>query len=88
MSVIGPRPERPIFVEEFKGKITDYEKRLVVKPGITGMAQVFHKYDETLEDVKKKLKYDLLYIKNVGLWADVGIMLRTVGVVLTGQGAK
>ena len=88
MSVIGPRPERPVFVEKFKEIIPDYEKRISVKPGITGLAQVWHKYDETIEDVKKKVRYDLLYIRKICLWADLRIMLRTVRVVFTGEGAR
>jgi exopolysaccharide biosynthesis polyprenyl glycosylphosphotransferase len=88
MSLIGPRPERPVFVERFKGEIADYEKRLAVKPGITGLAQVWHKYDETIEDVKKKIKYDILYIKKFCLWTDLRILLRTVRVVFTGEGAR
>jgi len=88
MSLIGPRPERPVFVEMFKEEIPGYEKRLGVKPGITGLAQVWHRYDETIEDVKKKLKYDLLYIKRMCLWADFNIVMRTVRVVLTGEGAR
>ena len=88
MSLIGPRPERPKFVKQFKKDIPDYEKRLFVKPGITGLAQVWWRYDESFTDVKKKLKYDLLYIKNVCLTADLNILLRTVRVVFTGEGAK
>ena len=88
MSIIGPRPERPIFVEQLKKQIDGYEKRLMVKPGITGLAQVWHRYDETIEDVKKKIRYDLLYIKKMCLWTDVRIMFRTVRVVLTGEGAR
>lgn len=88
MSLIGPRPERPVFVEQFKEVIPEYEMRLMVKPGITGMAQVWHKYDETIEDVKKKIKYDLLYIKKVNIWTDFQIFLRTFRVVFTGQGAR
>jgi lipopolysaccharide/colanic/teichoic acid biosynthesis glycosyltransferase len=59
-----------------------------VKPGITGLAQVWWRYDESVEDVKKKLKYDILYVKRLCLWADVSILLRTFRVVLTGEGAK
>lgn len=88
MSFVGPRPERPMFVEKLRKEISDYEKRLAVKPGITGMAQVWHKYDETVADVRKKIKYDILYIKRLSLWTDFVIFLRTFRVVLTGQGAR
>jgi len=88
MSIIGPRPERPEMVRNFKNLILDYEKRLQVKPGITGLAQVFHKYDETLDDVKKKIKYDILYIRSMCLLADLRIMAQTCFVVLTGRGAR
>lgn len=88
MSLIGPRPERPVFVDEFKQAIPDYEKRLNVKPGITGLAQVWHKYDEDINDVKRKLKYDLLYIKKLCFWGDFNILLRTFRVVFTGEGAR
>ena len=88
MSVVGPRPERPEFVEKLKVQIPSYESRLAVKPGITGLAQVWHRYDETIEDVKKKVKYDLLYIKKVCLWTDLRIFFRTFRVVLTGEGAR
>ncbi len=87
MSIVGPRPERPVFVDQFKKTICNYGKRICVKPGITGLAQVWHKYDETIKDVRKKVKYDLLYIKRICLWTDVQIMLRTVRVVFTGAGA-
>lgn len=88
MSLIGPRPERPVFVEKFKAVIPDYKKRISVKPGITGLAQVWHKYDESIEDVKKKVKYDLLYIKKICLWTDMRILFRTFRVVVTGEGAR
>lgn len=88
MSVIGPRPERPMFVDQFKISIENYEQRLTVKPGITGLAQVFHTYDEDIEGVRKKLEYDLQYIKNMDMWADLKIVFRTVTVVLTGFGAR
>lgn len=88
MSIIGPRPERPVFVNEFKQIIPNYEARLAVKPGITGLAQVWHRYDETIQDVKKKVKYDILYIKRMCFWADLNIILRTVRVVITGEGAR
>lgn len=88
MSIVGPRPERPCFVIELKNKVMDYEKRLKVKPGITGLAQVWHRYDETIEDVKKKIKYDLLYIKEMCVMTDLRILARTILVVLTGKGAR
>ncbi|MBF0478088.1 MAG: exopolysaccharide biosynthesis polyprenyl glycosylphosphotransferase [Candidatus Omnitrophica bacterium] len=88
MSLIGPRPERPVFVEKFKKAIPDYYKRLYIKPGLTGIAQVWYKYDESMEDVRKKVKYDLLYIKKACLWTDMRIILRTVRVVFTGEGAQ
>ncbi len=88
MSIVGPRPERPEMVRDLKRLILDYEKRLQVKPGITGLAQVWHKYDETIEDVKKKIKYDLLYIKKMCLWVDLRVMAKTFLVVLTGTGAR
>jgi len=88
MSIVGPRPERPELVKVLKGVISDYEKRLKVKPGITGLAQVWHKYDETIQDVKKKIKYDLLYIREMCLMVDLRILARTFFVVLIGRGAR
>ncbi len=87
MSLIGPRPERPEFVSKFTVQIPEYGKRLDVKPGLTGLAQVWHRYDRNLVDVKKKIKYDLLYIKKLCLWTDFRILLRTFRVVITGEGA-
>jgi exopolysaccharide biosynthesis polyprenyl glycosylphosphotransferase len=88
MSVIGPRPERPVFIEKLKSQISDYPKRLSVKPGITGLAQVYHRYDESIVDVRKKVKYDILYIKKMSMGTDLGIVARTFGVILTGFGAR
>ena len=88
MSIVGPRPERPELARDLKTIICDYEKRLQVKPGITGLAQVWHKYDETIEDVKKKIKYDLLYIRRMCLWVDLRVIAQTFVVVLTGRGAR
>ena len=88
MSIIGPRPERPIFARRLESEIKDYGKRLNVKPGITGLAQVWHKYDETIEDVKRKLKLDLLYIRKMCLWVDMRILALTIIAVLTGKGAR
>ncbi|MFO7447587.1 MAG: sugar transferase [Ignavibacteriaceae bacterium] len=86
MSVVGPRPERPFFVEKLTQEIPYYKRRLKVRPGITGWAQVKHKYDETIEDVKVKLRYDLFYIENMSLRMDFKILLRTIFVVLFGKG--
>jgi lipopolysaccharide/colanic/teichoic acid biosynthesis glycosyltransferase len=87
MSLVGPRPERPVFVDRFRDQIPNYSERLRVKPGITGLAQVCHKYDETLRDVKRKLAYDLLYIQRMCLMVDLAIMFMTVR-RLTGKGAR
>lgn len=86
MSMVGPRPERPFFVEKLAEEIPYYKRRLKVRPGITGWAQVKHKYDESIEDVKVKLRYDLFYIENMSLRMDFKIIFRTVFVVLFGKG--
>ena len=86
MSMVGPRPERPFFVEKLAEEIPYYKRRLKVRPGITGWAQVKHKYDETIEDVKVKLRYDLFYIENMSLRMDFKIIFRTIFVVLFGKG--
>lgn len=86
MSLIGPRPERPFFVEQLKKEIPYYFKRLSVKPGITGWAQVKHKYDESFEDVKTKIQYDFYYIENMSLKLDFKIMINTVIVILLMKG--
>lgn len=86
MSIVGPRPERPFFVEMLSKEIPYYKRRLKVRPGITGWAQVKHKYDENIEDVKIKLRYDLFYIENMSLRMDFKILFRTVFVMLLGTG--
>ena len=86
MSFIGPRPERPFFVESFREQIPLYEKRLAVKPGVTGWAQVKWRYDETIEDVKEKLKYDLYYIENHSLLLDIKIFFLTFLTVMLQKG--
>jgi exopolysaccharide biosynthesis polyprenyl glycosylphosphotransferase len=86
MSLVGPRPERPAFVDEFRHTIPLYERRMNIKPGITGWAQVKHKYDETLTDVKDKLQYDLFYLENMSLALDLKIILSTVGIILQCKG--
>ena len=86
MSFVGPRPERPFFVEKLSHEIPLYKRRLKVRPGVTGWAQVKHKYDENIEDVKMKLRYDLFYIENMSLRMDFKIIFRTIFVVLFGKG--
>jgi exopolysaccharide biosynthesis polyprenyl glycosylphosphotransferase len=86
MSLVGPRPERPFFVKKLNQEYPFYMRRLKVRPGITGLAQIKHPYDEHLEDVREKLRYDLYYIENMGLWLDLKIMIRTVRVMLLGKG--
>ena len=85
MSIIGPRPERPTLTMEFNEKIPGFINRLVVKPGLTGYAQVNGGYDISPED---KIKDDLYYIRNRSVFLDLGILLKTVKVVLTGEGAR
>lgn len=86
MSLVGPRPERPYFVEKLSKEIPLYQRRLRVKPGITGWAQVKWKYDEDLEDVRQKVKYDLFYIENMSLQQDINILFQTVRTALLGKG--
>jgi len=77
MSLIGPRPERPVFVEKFKREITNYTDRLAVRPGITGWAQVNHVYDQSVEDVRRKVEFDCEYIRRMGWGIDLRIMWAT-----------
>ena len=80
MSIIGPRPERPHFVDMFKDEIHGYSFRMTVKPGITGLAQCYHRYDETIRDVERKLRYDALYIRKMCWTLDMRIILKTLSV--------
>jgi lipopolysaccharide/colanic/teichoic acid biosynthesis glycosyltransferase len=88
MHFVGPRPERPEFVEWLSREIPFYGVRHVVRPGITGWAQVQYKYGNTLEDAREKLQYDLFYIKNVSVGLDLLILFQTIKIVLLGRGAK
>ncbi len=88
MSMVGPRPERPFFVEQLTQEIPFYAVRHSVKPGVTGWAQVRYHYGSTVEDSQEKLQYDLYYVKNHTLFLDLVVLLETVGVVLTGKGAR
>jgi sugar transferase (PEP-CTERM system associated) len=88
MHFVGPRPERPEFVEWLSREIPYYGVRHVVRPGITGWAQVQYKYGNTLEDAREKLQYDLFYIKNASFGLDLLIMFQTIKIVLLGRGAK
>ena len=87
MSLIGPRPERPEFMESLSAEIPHYVDRLGLKPGLTGMAQVVNGYDNELEGFRRKVSYDLLYLQNCCLLNDLKILLRTVRVVISGEGA-
>ncbi len=88
MSFVGPRPERPFFVEQLRKEIPFYAERLTVRPGLTGWAQIKYPYGASIEDSKEKLAYDLYYIKNISLLFDISILLRTVRVILFRQGAR
>jgi sugar transferase (PEP-CTERM system associated) len=86
MSFVGPRPERPEFNRNLEKEIPYFSLRHLVKPGITGWAQVNYRYGASIEDAKQKLQYDLYYIKNYSLWLDLIIVLRTIRVVLGAKG--
>jgi sugar transferase (PEP-CTERM system associated) len=88
MSFVGPRPERPYFVSKLRKEIPYYGVRSVVKPGITGWAQIKYPYGASVKDAMEKLQYDLYYIKNMSLILDTLIILKTVRIVLSGAGAR
>ncbi len=88
MSLVGPRPERPYFVDQLTRDIPFYAVRHSVKPGVTGWAQVSYHYGASVDDSIQKLQYDLYYVKNHTLFLDIVILFETVGVVLTGKGAQ
>ncbi len=88
MSLVGPRPERPYFVEQIARQVPFYAARHSVKPGVTGWAQVRHKYGASVDDAADKLEYDLYYVKNHRLWFDIRILFDSVRVVLLAEGAR
>ncbi|GAB3267080.1 hypothetical protein GCM10027296_45480 [Chitinimonas naiadis] len=88
MSLVGPRPERPYFVDQLTRDIPFYAVRHSVKPGVTGWAQVNYHYGASVDDSVQKLQYDLYYVKNHTLLLDLNVLIKTVGVVLTGKGAQ
>jgi lipopolysaccharide/colanic/teichoic acid biosynthesis glycosyltransferase len=88
MAFVGPRPERPEFVEWLSREIPYYSVRHMVRPGLTGWAQVKYKYGSTVEDAREKLQYDLFYIKNASIGLDLLIMFQTIKTVLLSRGAQ
>ena len=86
MSVIGPRPERPVFVEQLSVQIPFYEIRHIVKPGVTGWAQVNAKYGESQDDSLEKLQYDLYYIKHRSFFLDINIVFKTLSTIIFFRG--
>jgi lipopolysaccharide/colanic/teichoic acid biosynthesis glycosyltransferase len=88
MNFVGPRPERPVFVEQLNQIIPYYSQRHLVKPGLTGWAQIKYPYGSSVEDAIEKLRYDLYYIKNQTLLLDLGIIFETIKIVLFGRGAR
>jgi lipopolysaccharide/colanic/teichoic acid biosynthesis glycosyltransferase len=88
MSLVGPRPERPEFVQKLSATIPYYGERHRVKPGMTGWAQLLYSYGSDEDAAQRKLEYDLYYVKHVGLALDLAILLQTVEVVLFGKGAR
>jgi lipopolysaccharide/colanic/teichoic acid biosynthesis glycosyltransferase len=88
MSFVGPRPERPFFVERLRRTAPYYNERFTVKPGLSGWAQVMYAYGASEEDALEKLKYDLYYIKNMSLVLDLVVIFHTVKIVLLGRGSR
>ena len=88
MSFVGPRPERPFFVEQLAAAIPFYTERHVVKPGVTGWAQVRYRYGSSIEDAMEKLRYDLYYIKHLSIVFDLTILIDTVKVMVCRKGAQ
>jgi lipopolysaccharide/colanic/teichoic acid biosynthesis glycosyltransferase len=88
MSFVGPRPERPLFVEQIAREVPFYLERHSVKPGVTGWAQINYPYGASIEDARQKLSYDLYYLKNRGVFLDLVVLTQTVRVILWPTGAR
>ncbi len=88
MSLVGPRPEREVFIRKLAEKVPFYAERLLVPPGVTGWAQVKYGYGATEQDALEKLKYDLYYIKNMSLVMDLIVIFQTGKIVLLGRGSR
>lgn len=88
MSLIGPRPEQRVFVEKFQHELPFYMYRHMVRPGISGWAQVMYGYSADIDSTRKKVEYDLYYIKNFSVWLDVLIVFKTIKTMATGFGAR
>jgi lipopolysaccharide/colanic/teichoic acid biosynthesis glycosyltransferase len=88
MALVGPRPERPVFVERLAKDIRHYQLRHSVKAGVTGWAQINYPYGASVEDARNKLEYDLYYLKHFSFLRDISIMLQTLRVVIFAQGAR
>jgi lipopolysaccharide/colanic/teichoic acid biosynthesis glycosyltransferase len=87
MSMVGPRPERPEFIKKLSDEIPGYLNRLGLQPGLTGVAQIENGYDNDIEGFRRKVAYDLLYLKSCNVWNDLRILFRTISVVVRGSGA-
>lgn len=87
MSLVGPRPERPEFIQNLSKEIPDYIQRLGLKPGLTGVAQIVNGYDNNIDSFRRKVAFDLMYLRNLCVWNDLKILFRTIRVVLSGSGA-
>jgi lipopolysaccharide/colanic/teichoic acid biosynthesis glycosyltransferase len=88
MSLVGPRPERPVFVDELSKRIRLYHLRHSVRAGITGWAQINEDYGASVEDARRKLEYDLYYLKHFSLLRDITIMLQTLRILLFAKGGR
>jgi lipopolysaccharide/colanic/teichoic acid biosynthesis glycosyltransferase len=88
MSLVGPRPERPCFVQELREQVPDYDRRLAVRPGMTGLAQIRAGYDRSVRDVRRKVRLDCLYMRRMCWWVDFLILAGTVSRLLTGEAER